>query len=136
MPGSVLARSVVIWFLLTVLAIANGALRVGILIPRFGELAGHIVSTLLLCFIIALVTWIALPWIAPGTRGIAARIGALWLLMTLSFEFGAGHYLMGQPWSALLADYHLANGRIWPLVLITTAVAPIVVARLRNYPSS
>jgi hypothetical protein len=115
-----------------VLAIANGGLRVGILVPRFGEPIGHAVSSLILCGLIAMVAWIALPWIGPATLRVAAGVGALWLALTQLFEFGTGHFLMGQPWSRLLADYNVLNGRIWVLVLLTTALAPIAAARLRG----
>jgi hypothetical protein len=52
--------------------------------------------------------------------------------LTLAFEFLAGHYLFGNPWSRLLEDYDVFRGRIWILVLITTAVAPRLCARMRG----
>lgn len=132
MPRAVLIRATLTWFALMLLAIGNGGLRVGILIPRFGEAIGHVISTLILCGLIAMVAWIALPWIRPATTQTAAGVGALWLALTLLFEFGAGHYLMGQPWPRLLADYNVFKGRVWVLVLLTTALAPIAAARLRG----
>jgi hypothetical protein len=48
--------------------------------------------------------------------------------LTLAFEFLAGHYLFGNPWSKLLADYNLLRGHIWVLVLITTAFGPLLSA--------
>jgi hypothetical protein len=56
----------------------------------------------------------------------------LWLGLTLAFEFLAGHYLFRQSWDRLLADYNVARGRIWPLVLVVTAAAPFWAARARR----
>lgn len=59
-------------------------------------------------------------------------IGLLWMVMTLGFEFGAGHFLFKKPWSELLLDYNIAKGRIWVLVPIVTATAPWLMAKLRD----
>jgi hypothetical protein len=52
--------------------------------------------------------------------------------MTVAFEFLAGHYIFGSPWDRLLEDYNLFGGRIWLLVLATSAFAPLIMARARN----
>jgi hypothetical protein len=54
------------------------------------------------------------------------------VVLVLAFEFLAGHYLFGTPWSELLADYNVMRGRIWPLVLVTTFVAPYLAGRMRG----
>jgi hypothetical protein len=41
-------RTVEAWLLLLMAAIANGAFRVGVLIPRLGGYRAHVVSTLML----------------------------------------------------------------------------------------
>ena len=58
----------------------------------------------------------------------------MWLGMTLVFEFGAGHYLFGTPWRALLADYNVLAGRLWVLVLIATMTAPALVYSAGHNP--
>ena len=68
---------------------------------------------------------------APRTAREACAIGGIWVTLTLAFEFLAGHYLFGHPWRRLLEDYDLAAGRIWILVLMTTAAAPWLMARWR-----
>lgn len=54
----------------------------------------------------------------PIERRGALKVGALWLVLTLAFEFLAGHYLFQKPWAVLLQDYDLSWGRIWVAVLI------------------
>ena len=127
-------RALVIWFALLLVAVANGAFRETLLIPRFGSQTGHIVSTLMLCAGILIVTYVAVPWIQPDNLRSTIAIGFAWLALTLAFEFGFGR-ARGKPWADLLADYDVLKGRIWVLVLLTTAVAPYLTARARGLSS-
>jgi hypothetical protein len=127
-----LTRTLLVWLVLLVLAVVNGALREFMLRPRLGDAAGHAVSTLTLCLAILLLSWLTIRSIGPRSSRDAWAIGGVWLALTLAFEFLAGHYLFGNPWSRLLADYDVLRGRIWVLVLVTTALAPIVTAQLRG----
>lgn len=124
-------RAFLAWLLMLVLAIVNGAFRQGVLIPQFGERGGHVVSTLLLSLLILLAAWLSIPWVRPETPRDTWFIGIGWLVLTLAFEFLAGHYLFGDPWATLLADYNVAAGRIWILVPIATLLAPAFVVRMR-----
>jgi hypothetical protein len=126
----------VVWLGLLALAIINGGIREAHIIPRTGELAGHALSTVMLCVLILALAWLMIRWMRPASASGAWRIGGLWVLLVLGFEFLAGHYLFGTSWSELLADYNVARGRIWPLVLVTTVVAPFVAGTVRGAWSS
>ena len=54
-------------------------------------------------------------------------IGAFWTILTILFEFGFGHYVIGHSWSKLFADYNILKGRVWSLVLLTTFIAPSLI---------
>ena len=125
-------RAVAVWFAILALASLNGAAREAWLIPRMGQALGRALSTAILCTLVFLVTWLTIGWIRPATAGQALAIGALWLVLTLAFEFLAGHYLFHQPWGVLLEDYDLSRGRIWIVVLIVVLIAPLWTARLRG----
>lgn len=129
-------RAVLVWFVMLVVASANGALRQAVLIPAIGDVTGRAVSTVILAAAIALLTWLTIGWIGPRSVRKAWTVGALWVALTLAFEFLAGHYVFGTPWGALLEDYNLLRGRIWILVLIVTAVAPRVAAGSRGVISA
>jgi hypothetical protein len=62
----------------------------------------------------------------------ALSVGALWLTLTLAFEFGVGHYGFGKAWSEPLADYDLRHGRIWVAVLVVTLLVPLCTMRMRQ----
>jgi hypothetical protein len=129
-----IGRGLVVWCLLVVLAVLNGWVRDTWLSPLLGDTVGRAISSLVLSGLILLATWLTIGWIDPSTAGQALAVGAIWLGLTLAFEFGAGHYAFGKSWGELLADYDLGRGRIWILVLIVTLVAPLWTARLRGLP--
>ena len=64
------------------------------------------------------------------SRGTAYGIGASWVVLTIMFEFGFGHYVDGKSWEDLLHNYNVADGEIWDLVLLWMAIAPDVLRRL------
>jgi len=125
-------KALLFWFLLMVLAILNGTVRLKLIIPSTGLAAGLAISTVMLCALILGATWLGIGWLGPSQAQEAWGIGLLWLAMTLAFEFGAGHFLFKKPWSDLLLDYDLTQGRIWILVPIVTSLAPWWVAKARG----
>lgn len=133
--GTVVVRAIAVWVLLAVLAVANAAFRSAVLTPRLGEQGGHVASTATLCLLIVVVSWISLRWIGVTTAPRAYLLGLLWLGLTVTFEFLAGHYAFGNSWERLLSDYNLARGRVWVLVLVVTFFAPRLAVALRSLAS-
>ena len=127
-----MGRALIVWLGLVVLAVANGGVRDTWIAPALGDTTGRAISTVLLSVLILGATWLLVAWVGPRTAADAWRVGALWLALTLAFEFLGGHFLFGRPWPELLADYDVRRGQIWPLVLVVTAVAPYVTARARG----
>ena len=125
-------RAFVVWVVLLVLAVVNGAAREAWLVPRIGGSAGHAVSSLSLSAGIGLLSWLTIGWINPASTRDAFLIGLVWLSLTLAFEFLAGHYVFRKPWNELFADYDIVSGRIWVLVLVTTMVAPLLSAYMHH----
>jgi hypothetical protein len=89
-------------------------------------------GTLLVVAAMALVVGLTVGWIVPGleTRRLVL-LGLGWTGLTVAFEFLFGHYVVGHPWSRLLADYNVMAGRIWTLVLLTSLLAPVILGRLQ-----
>ena len=118
-------RVTAIWLLLLFVAVINGAIRETFMTPLLGVQTAHIVSTALLCAVIFMVAWFSISWIGPKTGREALSIGIQWAVLTVAFEFLAGHYVFGNSWESLLADYNLFHGRIWVLVLLANLLAPL-----------
>lgn len=121
-------RAFAVWLILLALAFANGAIREIWILPKAGEPGGHALSSVTLCLAILLLSWFTIAWIGPLSSRHVWTIGGGWVALTLAFEFLAGHYVFGNPWSRLLADYNIFRGRIWVLVIVTTACAPWLTA--------
>lgn len=128
----ILLRALVIWFAILLLASLNGAVRDLIVAPRIGDTIARALSTVILCALVVLVTWLSIRWIGPRRPQQALGVGFFWLVLTLLFEFGAGR-LSGKSWSTLLADYDVFQGRIWVLVPVVTLLAPLWAARVRGF---
>lgn len=125
-----LLRAALIWFVLAFVAIGCGVLRQALLAPRVSEQMAHVLGTLAVCVLLAAILRVAVPWVAPSSgRRQRLWLGGGWCVATIAFEFGFGHYIIGHPWSALLADYNLLRGRLWVLVLLTLVLAPLAARR-------
>ena len=121
-----ITRTLVVWFGLLALAVANGGFREAVLVPRLGLGMARAVSSVMLSLLIVGVGWGVTRWIGPATLQDAWAIGAVWVALTLCFEFLGGHFLFGKPWPELLADYNLFAGRIWVVVLVATLMTPAI----------
>jgi hypothetical protein len=102
-----LRRAFLTWLGLAVVMFANGTVRVLVWQPELGEhVARHVATGL----------------DAP-THAELLGVGALWLVLTLVFEFGLG-YVTGTSWEAMLADYDVPAGRLWPLIPAAALAGP------------
>lgn len=120
------------WVPMVFIAIANGVIR------QFGygkflsELLSHQVSCATGVLLFYLYTWLlSLRW-PLHSSGQAFGIGFIWVGLTIAFEFLFGHHVMKHPWSRLLHDYNVFEGRLWSLVLLAVLLAPLIVFRARN----
>jgi len=112
------------WFGLMVIAIINGSIRHYLIEPKISELRAHQISCITAIFLFGLFTYLVSRYYPIQSNAQAWTIGLLWLIMTILFEFGFGHYVMKHPWSRLLADYNILKGRLWVLVLVYTTISP------------
>lgn len=140
-----LVRAGSVWLLLLAIAIINGIIRVAVWEPLLGTAKAHWVSTLLLCAIFVFVVWLLVPYLLSfatssdesaskrQNRSLLGRLGVLWVLLTMAFEFLAGHYLFGHTWESLWADYNIGKGRVWVFVLVTLLFAPVAVGKWRGF---
>ena len=119
-----IAKYILVWFVLVVVAIINGTIRNEVYKGSLGDLHAHQLSTLTGVILFGLVIWgFSRLWKITSAQQ-AWTIGLMWLGMTIAFEFIFGHFVIGHSWSKLLHDYNIFQGRTWILVLIWTTVAP------------
>lgn len=116
-----------LWFALAILAILNGSLRQFAYGNYMPELLAHQLSTFLLVFffLLCMFSFFKLTHLQYSQTQLLL-MGSAWLLMTILFEFGFGHFVIGHSWQKLFADYNLLAGRLWPLLLLATLIGPYI----------
>jgi hypothetical protein len=77
--------------------------------------------------LLALYFWILQRrWPLASTRD-ALSVGAIWVVLSVLFEFGFGHYVEGDSWADLFDNYDVTEGNIWILILVWIAAGPATV---------
>ena len=117
-----------VWLLLCGAMVTNGIFREAALVPTIKRAAADIVSAALGITIILAVTRHFLRRAQPDVH--PGRVAALWLGVTIAFEFLFGHYIAKHSWRRLIQDYNLFAGRLWVLVLAAVAAAPYILFAL------
>ena len=95
------------WIGLVGIAIVNGVLREKGYRQFMSELTAHQLSTVIGLALFGVYIWILTRNWRIESSGQAFAIGAIWLVLTIFFEFVFGHYVMGHPWNKLFYDYNL-----------------------------
>ena len=128
--GSAVLRYLLAWLVMLLVAMINGGMRdlvygrqlPDLLANQLSCLSGMILLGAVICYYVG-------RWRLASARQ-ALLIGVFWLALTVAFESLFFHYVVGHPWSELLANYDIVHGRLWPVVLLWIAVAPYVFFRL------
>lgn len=118
------------WLVLLLVAVINGGLRDFTYGRHVSELLAHQISCVIGIALFAVVISQYVRRWSPASAREAWFIGAFWMVLTVAFEFLFFHYVAGHSWEALLANYDLASGRLWPLILLWVLVAPYSFYRL------
>lgn len=124
-----------VWLLLAVLMSANGIFRELVLRDALGSETAEYVSIALGLIIILAVTRLLFRPLVGLSTGQLIGIGALYVVMTVAFEFLIGHYVDHKPWSELTAAYRFWRGELWPFVLLITGLTPMIWGRWLAPPS-
>jgi hypothetical protein len=124
-------RHLLAWAALPVAAVANGVLRDFTYGRRMGAAASHSLAVAPLAVVVR--SWaglLASRWPLRSRRA-ALGVGVSWLVLTVGFEFGLGT-ARGVPAGEMLADYDVRRGRLWPLLVLAVATAPLLAYRRRG----
>ncbi len=125
-------RWTIAWLGGSVLGIANGVIRETACKDRVGDLTAAQISAATLVVFLALYFWVLeRRWPFNTTRR-ALEIGTAWVILTVLFEFGFGHHADRKSWSELFANYNLAGGNLWLLVLAWIGIGPAAIRAVRH----
>ena len=126
------AKYLLVWIILAFVAIANGIIRQGTYGRFVAELTAHQISTFTAILASGAVVWIFHRYSPLESSAQAWTVGVCWLLLTIAFEFGFGHFVAGHSWTRLFADYNLLAGRVWSLFLVWVLIMPFVIFKLSS----
>jgi hypothetical protein len=124
-------KSFAIWLLILLLAVANGALREGLLLRLLPRTPAYTLSGITLIAAVLIAAVVLIGWLGRLSLAQYLLVGAMWLVLTLVFEFSFG-LLRGQDPAQVLQAYQFKDGNIWPLVLLAVAIAPATAAWVRG----
>lgn len=125
-----LLHYILAWFPMVLIAIANGAVREKTYGRRMSELRAHQLSSITAVALFGVyIAGLSRLWpLASDTE--AWIVGAVWVAMTVIFEFAFGRMVAGHSWRRLAHDYNFFAGRLWALVLVWIGTAPTVFRHL------
>jgi hypothetical protein len=129
---SLVAKSLLVWAAIIPLAILNGALRDCVLARHLSPAAARFASGLTLSGTIVALVCVVAPWVGRGSAGQFLLLGALWLALTVAFEFAFGRWVARKSWREMVRAYTFQGGDIWPLVLLIVTAAPYLAAWMRG----
>jgi nitrate/nitrite-specific signal transduction histidine kinase len=127
----VFLRYFLAWIPTIILGIANAAIRQAVYARYVSELAAHQISTLSLCILYGIYVWVVVGFLKLQSPGQAISVGLLWMVLTILFEFGLGHYVLGDSWGKLLHAYNILEGRVWGLFILWVALAPYLFYKIK-----
>jgi hypothetical protein len=116
-----------VWVAFMVTGIVNGIFRVALLEASMREYFAHLISTAILCVALFVEINVFLDIVGDYSSGWLIALGVMWMLLTVAFEFGFGHFIARQSWSTLLENYNVLRGRVWPAVLLVVLLTPALV---------
>ncbi len=117
-------RIILIWLVMLLIAVGNGALRELTYGRAMRELRAHQLSTLIGSIAMGVFIWFVIATWPPPSGSAAIGMGMIWLGLTVAFETFMGLVLQKRPLAGVLAEYNLRAGRVWVLFLLWLAVAP------------
>lgn len=82
--------------------------------------------------IVFAIAWASVRWIAAKSFAEQFRVGLLWVVLIVIFEFTLGSAL-GYSLERLLSDCNMAQGGFLGLGLLFTLFAPALAARVRGF---
>jgi hypothetical protein len=123
-------RATLTWMAMMLAETGHGVVREIFIAPVIGALPARQLGVLTGSLIVLAIAWLTARWVDARTSRAQYAVGALWVVLTILFEFSLGR-ATGMSWARLLGDYDPARGGFLLLGLAVMFLAPrIASARL------
>ena len=97
--------------------------------PRWGVLVAHQIGMSSRIVYISIFAYLLLRYVKKYETKDLAHVGVLWLGLTLLFEWG-GSFAIGRPVDEILIGWNIFAGYLWPYVLLTYLLSPLIVGTI------
>lgn len=127
-----LVESLAAWIALILAEIVHGIVRALTLVPLVGEFRSDQIGVLTGSAIIFLIACWSVRRIGAASRREWILVGAVWVVLTVAFEFAFGMLVLGLPLHEITVSYHIARGGFMPFGLAWMLFAPVMADRWRS----
>lgn len=129
-------KAIGFWFVLLVTALLNATLREAtykpLLEPVIGVWAHQISSIVGIGLFYGVIYWFLKKLWGSYRQKDMLIVGILWLVMTIGFETWMNVVIRKLSFAEVVATYALWRGELWPLVLLSLLVSPLVIYKHLN----
>lgn len=124
-------RAIAVWILIVIAESIHGTIRQLFIAPAIGDVPARQVGVFVGSALILLISWLTARWLGAKTFKDQLRVGVLWVVLIVIFEFSLGSAL-GYTRERMLSDYNLAQGGLMGFGLVFMLFAPLLGATLRS----
>lgn len=98
------------WLVVMAVEFVHGTLRWIFLRPRVGNFRSSQIGVFTGSVLLLLIVYVCEPWMALQSFADCLRVGLLWVVPTLAFEWNFARYVLGRSWESIAAEYNLSHG--------------------------
>lgn len=124
-------KAFTVWLLIVVAESIHGIIRQLFISPVIGDMPARQVGVLIGSAIIFVIALACIRWIGARSFAEQLRVGLLWVVLIVIFEFSLGAAL-GYSVERMLSDYNMAKGGFMGLGLLFMLFAPYLAAKARG----
>lgn len=120
------------WLLIVIAESIHGIIRQLVVAPVLGDLPARQVGVLIGSGIIFAIACLCIRWIGARTFAEQFKVGLVWVVLMVVFEFSFGTAL-GYTRERMLSDYNMAAGGFMGFGLLFMLFAPALAAKARGF---
>jgi hypothetical protein len=127
---SIVVRAVEVWLLISVAEVVHGIARITLLQPLVGDFPARQIAVFTGSILVTTIAFIFRRWIGAWESRECLLVGAIWVALTVSFEFFLGRFVLDLSWERIFSDYNIVRGGLLPIGLVLMFFAPLFASRL------
>lgn len=130
-PQHYLRRGFAVWCVIILAESLHGTARELWLKPLVGDFRARQIAFFSGMVLILTIALLFVRWLRAASKQQLLKVGLLWMVLTLMFEFSLGLLVLNYSWERMWQDYNLAQGGLMGLGLLWMLFAPWLAFKLR-----